>query len=167
MEENKNTGIDLDSMVANMVNDIVNEAEVKGVELTENQKHEETAHAALDEYTKTQQKILEITLDIEKFKEEHKDVFDALKKKTDEIAKLEAFATECKTDMLEEIKECDSILPLENESYKVTYVKPTTKRNFNTEKFYSTYGPETAMFKSYVTISNVSGYIKVSAKKHK
>ena len=43
--------------------------------------------------------------------------------------------------------------------FRFTYVAPTTKRNFDSKKFYKKYGPKT--YQEFVKETPVSDYIKV------
>ena len=51
--------------------------------------------------------------------------------------------------------------------FKAKYTAPYTKKNFNTKLFYEDYAEDTAMYKKYVGITNVSDSIKITEVKSK
>ena len=51
--------------------------------------------------------------------------------------------------------------------FTAKYTAPYTKKNFDTKKFYEDYTPDTAMYKKYVGVTNVSDSIKISETKKK
>lgn len=97
---------------------------------------------------------------IEDFKKQHSDIFDTLESLEYEVELLD----EKMKNLVPEIKDnmaSEELKKHEEANLRFTYVAPTIKRNFDTKKFYEDYSPKTKMYKTYVTESDVSDYVKI------
>lgn len=114
----------------------------------------------MTEYNERNQEYEKALQVIEEFKKLHPEIFDTL-----EGLEYEAQLLKEKRDNLNEnIKDemlNENIKLEEIGKFRFTYVAPTTKRNFDSKKFYKKYGPKTKTYQEFVKETPVSDYIKV------
>lgn len=120
----------------------------------------------LQTYTELDLEISKLIIAQEEFRKAHLDTFkeyEDFSKKMDLIREQQdALKGSLKQRMREENqKEVIGI------RFTAKYTAPYTKKKFETDKFYADYAPDTAMYKRYVSTTNVSDSIKISENKAK
>lgn len=117
----------------------------------------------LKEYSDYEVQIKNIQNDIDKFKEENKEVFEKLDLLNSNINDLLEKQANLKPELTESMKNA-GLKKLENSMLKVTFVEATTRETFDKDKFKNKYP---VLFKEFISLSNVKEYIKISEVKKK
>ena len=120
----------------------------------------------LQKYTDLDLEISKVLIEQDEFMKNNKELFD----KYEEFSKRIEDFREQQKETSEELKKVmrENNIPEEvGIRFKAKYTAPYTKKNFNTKLFYEDYAEDTAMYKKYVGISNVSDSIKITEVKKK
>ncbi len=120
----------------------------------------------LEKYTELDLEISKVVLEQEQYRKEHKEVFDKMKEYEDKIAKIEQQQEAVKGDLKTKMRELNKkeIIGIR---FTAKYTAPYTRKKFDTDQFYKDYAEDTAMYKKYVSTTNVSESIKISETKKK
>ena len=140
--------------------------EAKKLEESSVKATEESPKDLLNRYTEIEIEIQRNFVEESDFIAKYKEIFEAyysIQAKTEEFRKEQE---EIKAKLKDRMRETNT--PEEsNDRFIAKYTAPYTKKNFNTKQFYEDYAPDTAMYKKYVGITNVSESIKISEVKKK
>lgn len=132
----------------------------------ENQPEEEITDTLLQKYTELDLEISKIVLEQEQYRKENKAVFDKMKEYEDQIAKIEEQQEAVKGDLKTKMRELNK-KEIVGVRFIAKYTAPYTRKKFDTDQFYKDYPEDTAMYKKYVSTTNVSESIKISENKKK
>lgn len=120
----------------------------------------------LQKYTDLDLEISKVIIEQEEFYKANKDLFAKYENFANRIEKIREQQDETKEELKKVMRENN--IPEEiGIRFKAKYTAPYTKKNFNTKLFYEDYAEDTAMYKKYVGITNVSDSIKITEVKSK
>lgn len=120
----------------------------------------------LQKYTDLDLEISKVIIEQEEFYKANKDLFTKYENFANRIEKIREQQDETKEELKKVMRE-NNIPEEVGIRFKAKYTAPYTKKNFNTKLFYEDYAEDTAMYKKYVGISNVSDSIKITEVKKK
>ena len=138
----------------------------KIVDEVEEEEKKVTTKSLLDDYTKLDLDKQKNNIEEAEFKEKYKEIFDAYDKILEARKSIEDKQNELKDEMLVKMREANQKDEF-NERFKVHYIAPSVRKNFDTKQFYEDYAEDTAMYKKYVKITSVKDGIKISEVKNK
>lgn len=110
----------------------------------------------LTDYTRIEEKILDIDASVRKFKEEHKEIFSLLENMEKEKADLVSQQSSLKDEMCKSLEKVE-LKTVSNSMFTVTYVAETQRSNFDRKAFEKKY-PQ--LCKQFITVSKVSAYTR-------
>ena len=120
----------------------------------------------LQKYTDLDLEISKVIIEQEEFYKANKDLFTKYENFANRIEEIRKQQEETKEELKKVMRENN--IPEEiGIRFRAKYTAPYTKKNFNTKLFYEDYAEDTAMYKKYVGISNVSDSIKITEVKRK
>lgn len=114
----------------------------------------------LADYTNVAKDTLAVLEEIEKFKEAHREVFNAYQDLLDKIENNNNIQTQIKDDLTQSMEDYN-ISTIGNDMFKATFIASTTRNTFDTTKFKKEHED---LYKDYVKTSNVKAYVKISEK---
>lgn len=120
----------------------------------------------LQKYTDLDLEISKVIIEQEEFYKANKDLFAKYENFANRIEKIREQQDETKEELKKVMRE-NNIPEEVGIRFKAKYTAPYTKKNFNTKLFYEDYAEDTAMYKKYVGITNVSDSIKITEVKSK
>ena len=120
----------------------------------------------LQKYTDLDLEISKVIIEQEEFYKANKDLFTKYENFANRIEKIREQQDETKEELKKVMRE-NNIPEEVGIRFKAKYTAPYTKKNFNTKLFYEDYAEDTAMYKKYVGITNVSDSIKITEVKKK
>lgn len=127
---------------------------------------QDIADTLLEKYTELDLEISKVVLEQEQYRKENKAVFDKMKEYEDKIAKIEQQQEAVKGDLKTKMRELNK-KEIVGIRFTAKYTAPYTRKKFDTDQFYKDYSEDTAMYKKYVSTTNVSESIKISENKKK
>lgn len=156
MEENK----DYKEMIDPKTGEIVKVESSKVIE------EENSPAKLLQRYTDIDLEISKVIIEQDEFIKANKEVFDKINEMNDKIKQFKEEQDKVKVELKNSMREANSKEEI-GIRFIAKYTAPFTKKNFDTKKFYEDYAPDTAMYKKYVGVTNVSDSIKITEVKNK
>jgi hypothetical protein len=113
----------------------------------------------LKEYSDFERKNLEVQKKLEDFRQAHLEIFEEYQAMLDEIETNIKQQSNLK-DPLTKAMSANELKTISDDLFKVTYVAPTTRKNFDKKNFEKDHEE---LYNQYITISEVSDYVKITS----
>lgn len=120
----------------------------------------------LQKYTALDLEISKVIIEQEEFYKTNRELFAKYEEFSNRISSFK----EKQDEVIEDLKKVmrENNIPEEiGIRFRAKYTAPYTKKKFNTKQFYEDYTEDTAMYKKYVEITNVSDSIRITEVKSK